>query len=232
MSTLFNPIVLTYHGINTVNSTNSPWVITPDTFKAHLKILSKYRDLITLTFDDGRLGCWWYLPLMTDSGFKGVYYITTSFAEDSNLMPLSERYDPCMHWSHIEDIVKAGHTIGSHTCTHTRMDTLSDEQQVEELVDSRANIHSSLSHVLSPSHVTDFAAPYGALPNLHNVRSAGYATCATTVPERNYIDELPTHLSSVLVISRWQIRSDIYNDIDLFERDLNTLIEVGYLDGH
>lgn len=219
----FNPIVLCYHEISIQNPNSNPWIIDPNLLDDHFQILNKYRDCVSLSFDDGRIGCWIYgRSLLLCHGFDAIFYINIDMAEDNATLRMSERYSACMHWDHIKDLLKGKFTIGSHSYRHERLDVMSDEQQMEELVDSRQMIRERLG-----LFVSDFAAPYGYLPHLSIAKAAGYRTVASVYPRRNYIDEPMT--ANPLVVNRWPIRSDVYSDLYLFDKHLNSLIETGEL---
>ena len=80
-------------------------------------------------------------------------------------------------WEMAEDMVRAGITIGSHTCTHVRMTNETVERQREEAVASRQTIERRLG-----VRVRHFAYPDGAFNSavVDQVEAAGYACAYTT----------------------------------------------------
>jgi peptidoglycan/xylan/chitin deacetylase (PgdA/CDA1 family) len=79
----------------------------------------------------------------------------------------------CMNWEDAARLTRAGWEIGSHTCSHPRLTTLTDEALHRELVESRATCEDRLGVACR-----SLAFPYGD----HDGR-AGYDT-AGTLPSR------------------------------------------------
>jgi peptidoglycan/xylan/chitin deacetylase (PgdA/CDA1 family) len=83
-----------------------------------------------------------------------------------------------MNWTEVRSLAEAGHEIGSHSVSHALMTHLSEKQQANELLTSKAEIE---SHIRSA--VTSFCYPNGdhdeALAN--RAREAGYENAVTTM---------------------------------------------------
>ncbi len=86
---------------------------------------------ISYTFDDGCSNQFSVaVPMFDAKGFK-----LTLFTVISRMFP---------GWPKLQSAAANGHEIASHTMTHTRLNTLSDEQQIRELKDSRDAINANI----------------------------------------------------------------------------------------
>lgn len=122
---------------------------------------------IILTFDDG----WdehahWLTSELTPRGMRGVLFVFTgAVAEHAN----GGGY---ISWDELRALEAAGHRVESHTVSHARLPTLTDDAVARELVESRAAIARGLGH---DSRV--LAYPYGAFDQRIALAAcrAGYA---------------------------------------------------------
>jgi peptidoglycan/xylan/chitin deacetylase (PgdA/CDA1 family) len=83
-------------------------------------------------------------------------------------------------WDEIAELAEAGWEIGSHTCSHSRLTTLSDHEVRAELVDSKAEIEDRLG-----CPCRSLAYPYGDHDErvVRATHAAGYVA-AGTLPGR------------------------------------------------
>lgn len=150
---------LMYHDVYDVSNkesgfnidSNYPYKIKKETFEEQIKALSEYiethdvsKEYIRLSFDDG--GVSFYniiIPILEKYGFKGYFFIATSFIGQEGF--LTERM--------IKDMYSRGHLIGGHSHTHRqRMHTLPYkelEQDWKECVDSLSRITGSQIEIVS-----------------------------------------------------------------------------------
>jgi peptidoglycan/xylan/chitin deacetylase (PgdA/CDA1 family) len=79
-------------------------------------------------------------------------------------------------WDEIAELAEAGWEIGSHTCSHSRLTTLSDHEVRAELVDSKAEIEDRLG-----SPCRSLAYPYGDHDErvVRATHAAGYVAAGT-----------------------------------------------------
>lgn len=99
------------------------------------------------TFDDGFLDTVTAaMPRMAEHGYTGMAFVLPRHLEDGAALDWPEvageaaRRPELMRsidWPMAEELVEAGWEIGSHTLTHARLTTLSDEALRQELLDSR-----------------------------------------------------------------------------------------------
>ena len=125
---------------------------------------------LALSFDDGYMSDFeTVLPLLKEYDAQGTFFITPNFVG-------KEGY---MSWSHIRALNEAGMEIGSHSLTHPYMTTLSTEQLLIELKDSKAEIEQHIG-----KEVTSFAYPFGdCTGRTHKAAlEVGYKNICTSKP--------------------------------------------------
>lgn len=130
---------------------NYPYKIKKEAFEEQIKALSEYveahgvnKDYIRLSFDDG--GVSFYniiMPILEKYGFKGFFFIATSFIGQEGF--LTEQM--------IKDMYARGHIIGGHSHTHRqRMHTLPYkdlEEDWKECVDALGRITGNKIEIVS-----------------------------------------------------------------------------------
>jgi peptidoglycan/xylan/chitin deacetylase (PgdA/CDA1 family) len=143
--------------------------ITPDQLLTYLKSGKELPDKpIMLTFDDGYLDNYTNAyPIMKKYGFTATIFVVT------NLVNHDERF---MTWDQVKEMQKNGFVFGSHTVNHISLTTLTSEQVMNELNQSRDEIARQLGKV-----PTYFAYPTGTYNTgiEDMVRKAGYKAAFT-----------------------------------------------------
>ncbi|MDC3250238.1 polysaccharide deacetylase family protein [bacterium] len=99
--------------------------------------LNDAKGAYSLSFDDGFLSHYEIVfPLLTKYGFKGTFYIVTN--------SLVEKDQPYVwrtgSWPQFEEILKAGHEIGSHTVTHPDLTKINKDSMQREIIESKQSI--------------------------------------------------------------------------------------------
>jgi len=143
--------------------------ITPDQLMAYLKYGKELPDKpILITFDDGYLDNYTNAyPIMKKYGFTGTIFIVTN----------QVGHDPgFMTWDQIREMQQTGIVFGSHTVNHKSLTSLTKEQIMDELIQSRDEIARQLGK--KPKY---FAYPTGTYNSEIEdmVRSAGYKAAFT-----------------------------------------------------
>lgn len=133
--------------------------------------------LFCLSFDDGHKE--WVsrvLPLLEELNLPATFFLATD-------QVLSGRSRESLTWQDCARLVGAGMHVGSHSISHRRLTSLSDDEAVHELAGSKDRIEQRLG--LS---VQDFSYPYG-LPGLDYAErhrrmavEAGYRSAASALP--------------------------------------------------
>jgi peptidoglycan/xylan/chitin deacetylase (PgdA/CDA1 family) len=156
-------VFLCYHS---VHPDGPPYIsVTPEAFEEHLDALRRLgfkaggeadldglRDgrasdaLAFLTFDDGYVDNHELaFPRLRAHGMKGIFFVLPDQVGRAQLdWPEARRYavdHPAamrpMTWPMLEELVGAGHAVGSHTHRHQHLRRLGDEELAEQLLDSR-----------------------------------------------------------------------------------------------
>lgn len=211
--------------------------LTPRTFERQLETLARRgfrsgdgRDLrrlgagerlpgrrAFLTFDDGFLDTVTEaLPRMSERGFAGIVFVLPRHLEDGAPLDWPEvageaaRRPALMRsidWPMAEQLVEAGWEIGSHTLTHARLTTLSDEALREELLDSRRLIAARLGGC------DLLAYPFGAWdPRIAEAAEAAGYSFAFSLPFGQQLRATPMSIPRVIVDDRddsWRFRAKL-----------------------
>jgi peptidoglycan/xylan/chitin deacetylase (PgdA/CDA1 family) len=211
--------------------------LRPRTFERQLDILSRRRfrsgglaDLeriaagerlpgrrAFLTFDDGFADTVTVaLPRMAERGYSGIAFVLPRHLDRGAALDWPEvageaaRRPELMRsvdWPMTERLVEAGWEIGSHTLTHARLTTLSDEALREELLDSRRLIADRLGRCEL------LAYPFGAWdPRVARAAAdAGYAF-AFSLPFGHQLRATRMSIPRVMVDDRdasWRFRAKL-----------------------
>lgn len=169
------PLVLYYHHVHpTLNHYTS---LKPDEFARSLDLVLQLvgpaldpallsakpeaqpkTPTVLITFDDGyRDNIEYALPILEHFGVKAIFFVITGKVGQS-----SRERDPWkehMTWDELRDIQKAGHIIGAHTISHSKLHELTTEEAQRETEQSILEISRRLG--TTPVH---FAYPYGFVP--------------------------------------------------------------------
>jgi len=160
-----------------------------------------------LTFDDGFQSSFKAArEILEPRGIKVVFFVCPNFiglrsheAErfvrdfifEGKQLPLSQ--DLCaMTWEEVESLLKAGHTIGSHTLTHARLSNVKDHERLHgEIVTSRDILNARLG-----VPVTWFAYPFGSIDSMsrkaHQLISDNYEFCCTNIRGHHLAGDEPS----------------------------------------
>ncbi len=159
--------ILTYHSIG---HRRHEMNVTPENFRAQMAWLAKNATVISLrdageghpgvaiTFDDGyRDNLLHAAPVLKEHGFPAVVFMLAGKAG----MVISPEDDPetgaLMTWDEVRELETFGVEIGAHGMTHRRLPELSEEEQAEEIRESKRIIEMELGHP-----IRYFAYPYGS----------------------------------------------------------------------
>ncbi len=186
-----------YHGTPTSNPL-SKYSLRADRFNAHLRYLKKqgwntilFRELkgvssfpdktVVLTFDDGYADNYEgaFLPLVQNN-MKATWFITTDcIGKHAQWMGSPSVQTQMLTTGQIIEMEKAGMEIGSHTCSHPDLTTLSYQQQLDEISQSK-QILETLIH----GKITSFAYPYGrhTSDSIAATKAADYQLACTVHP--------------------------------------------------
>jgi peptidoglycan/xylan/chitin deacetylase (PgdA/CDA1 family) len=164
--------ILTYHSLDIANSVIS---VAPQLFRAQMAWLAEMElrvvplaaireteGAIALTFDDGFRNFFEHaFPVLQEYNFPATVFAVAGYCGRQNTWP-SQPLRPfvpaldLMSWSEVEQISKAGVSVGSHTVTHPRMSRLAEAEVEKELRNSRSELENRTGRA-----VDVFAYPYG-----------------------------------------------------------------------
>jgi peptidoglycan/xylan/chitin deacetylase (PgdA/CDA1 family) len=222
--------LLVYHNIHADPSLNgkSPYSLSVEQFEAQMQYLYEhgYQCLelqhflrirydafhlsgkaFVLTFDDGYED---FLtnafPILSRYKFTATVFLATDRVGNRSLWD-GATGSPLMTWEQIEDLRKVGITFGSHTCSHPRLLTLSDEQIWCELTASKQSLEARLNE-----EVRYLAYPYGESNKEIQAmaQQAGYEAACGVITGRNGIYNL------------WRNSFDSRDSLQSFEFRLTT----------
>ena len=184
--------ILMYHRIAPLpGSERNRYTVTPEAFDRQMRLLSEsdaytirieqWRNAmhsrhplpgrpVLLTFDDGYQDfpefAW---PILRRYRFSAMLFIVADRigqASDWNDEPAG-----LLNFNQIQELSASGIEIGSHTCTHPSLLTISSDQIVHECAQSRLALENLLGHP-----ITSFAYPYGQFDEVaaHLAGACGY----------------------------------------------------------
>ncbi len=149
--------------------------ISPDEFTSHMsgKTPLKGKNLL-LTFDDGFISNKLVAESILKSfGIKAIFFVLPNFINISN-SSLARKYVADyiypsmnieevpinwinMNWDDLQELIRAGHTIGAHTMSHTKLSTIIDVGELQKEIAESAEI---LEQKLGIP-IRHFAFPFG-----------------------------------------------------------------------
>ena len=162
-----------------------------------------------LTFDDGfKNNITNALPILLDNRCPATIYVSTDYIgldhhrdcqQIQRFYDLSQSYPlpfEFLDWDDCRKLHASGITIGSHTCGHSLLIDLNEEQLEHELRDSKLRIENELK-----APCLHFCCPWG-VPNVTfdpqivpaAAERIGYRSCATTVYGYNRAGDDPMFL--------------------------------------
>ena len=93
---------------------------------------------VLVDFDDNRLNVFqnaW--PILRDRGYRATVFVITTLADGGYIYGPHDF--PAMKWKELEELAKAGWTMGAHTRHHFRLTDMLGERQVENYRDQAGN---------------------------------------------------------------------------------------------
>jgi len=208
-------VCLNYHnlGYNPQFGINK---VHPAIFKNHIDIcndLSKDID-ITITFDDGYEGVFTFArKILNESSIKRkIVFPIVDYIGKYNTWDTSFYLNKYKHLNinQIKTLISEGWEIGSHTCKHKYLGSLSGDEILKELVDSKEKLENIIN-----TKVTSFAPPYGILSKkiFEMCKRAGYKEIFIQKNKnvRNIVDIKVVERNNIYSIDR---NSNIINKIN------------------
>lgn len=155
--------------------------VTPENFRkqmAHLRrrgyafapLGGAGRKAISISFDDGYRDLLEHgLPILEEMNIPAAFFLVAGAAGRKDDWYRGE--ESILDWSEARELVKRGHTIGSHSLTHATLDRLAPGDVRREVRESRKILEDRLG-----VPITRFAYPQGVFTPeiIEAVREAGY----------------------------------------------------------
>lgn len=121
------------------------------------------------------------------SGFTHLLELLDAMSIQATLFTIAEDLDSPAKRELLEEAVRRGHDIASHTITHPRLNTLSREDKTVEIRESRARLEQALG-----VSVTGFRAPSFSIDRecLELLEEAGYEYDSSVFPNDRFAQQL------------------------------------------
>jgi len=147
---------------------------------------------VILTFDDGHISNYKLaFPILKTFNFLGTFFIVPNFVGQKNYIAKK----------HILEMHKGGMKFGSHSLTHPYLFSLSKEEIIKELLESKGKIENILK-----IQINHFSVPYGFY-NKYLVRYVEYAGYKSLVTED--FGYFKPNNSSFQILPRFTVKSHI-----------------------
>lgn len=172
--------ILMYHSVQSSDSSNAPpyyrTVTSPQAFARQMAYLhaSGYSTLgldelqkriqdgrnldrcVVITFDDGYGDFYVHaFPILASCNFSATVFLPTAHIGSSRRC---FNGNPCLTWSEIRELSRAGISFGSHTVTHPQLRYLPQQEVYHELCQSKETIEQELGKAID-SFAYPFAFP-------------------------------------------------------------------------
>lgn len=134
---------------------------------------------VVITFDDGfRNVLENALPALEAHQFKAIQFIVHDLMGATNRWDPHEPQEALMTKQEVQEWLRLGHEIGSHTLTHPDLTRISDAQLREEVVASKKALEDAFA-----VKIRHFCYPFGKFDAraIQAVEEAGYETACTIV---------------------------------------------------
>lgn len=187
------PIIM-YHNVGVGDKYENIW-ITPDNFDDQLSFLKKHkynvvsmdklvdmiksggsipRNTVALTFDDGEVNNYEAaLPILSRHGLTATFFVPSAKIGKKGRL----------NWEQLRQMVKSGMDIGSHTHNESYLPDLSEEEQKNEIFQSKEVLEKMLK-----VKINHFSYPVGGFnEKMKNwVKEAGYTSASSTNRGKDY----------------------------------------------
>jgi peptidoglycan/xylan/chitin deacetylase (PgdA/CDA1 family) len=134
---------------------------------------------IAITFDDCYRDNLAAARVLAEHGLPACFFLPTRYVGTDHVFEWDKSLKrmPNLDWNDVDEIVRLGHEIGSHTVSHADLGSIGPAEARQELCESRHTLEQRLQRP-----VRWLAYPYGARGNfrpeyLSLVQEAGYEGC-------------------------------------------------------
>jgi peptidoglycan/xylan/chitin deacetylase (PgdA/CDA1 family) len=211
--------VLTYHQVR--DPANDCSTVSPAAFREQLQYLKQHYcvvplgeatsatagrgapRLVAITLDDASQdNATMAAPMLRSLGLPACFFVATDMIGNRRFsapgMVERKRMQEHMTWDQIRSLAKDGFEIGSHTCSHVDLGSVSTQEAERELRTSRERLEDELG-----IPIRLFAFPYGHRRNMRPATIAAasreYAVCCSAYGGHNTIPVDPTNVRRVVI---------------------------------
>ncbi len=199
-------VVLCYHGVSETWPDDT--AVTPEAFAAQVRLFAErgYRGAtfteavgkvppgktVVVTFDDAATSVLRHAkPVLDELGLPGTVFVPTDYPDSGRPMSwagldiwVGGEWEPeleCMGWGQLRELADAGWEIGSHTCSHPRLEELEPADLERQLRESKRFCEEAMGRPC-----TSIAYPYGnGDPGVAAATGAAGYLAAATVPRQS-----------------------------------------------
>lgn len=190
-------MILAYHRINPWHKKDALTVL-PENFEKQLEYLLKNKwefdnlsslhksksRVFSITFDDGFAdNLWFALPVLKKLNLSAVIFLTASYIGTEKVFPRynSSEKDRFLSWIEVNNLIKEGIEIGSHSLSHPHLTQIPLKEAKKEIEDSKKFIEDKTG-----IKVKYFCYPYGDFNKdiMELVKNAGYELAVVTPSTR------------------------------------------------
>ena len=141
---------------------------------------------VIFTFDDGYQDNYSdAYPILRELGYTAVLYLPFSYIGTGEMHPRDRwesgrpEHNQILNWNQVQEMLREGMEIGSHTMGHKNLTRMSPEQAKREIFESKHMLEQKLQ-----VEITSFCYPGGYFEEKHVrwVQEAGYRSACTTTP--------------------------------------------------
>jgi peptidoglycan/xylan/chitin deacetylase (PgdA/CDA1 family) len=212
--------VLTYHQVKNPASDYS--TVSPAAFREQMEFLKQHYcvarlseavkavsapggapRLVAITFDDGyQDNATIAAPILHSLGLPACFFVATDMIGSSRPFPhdviQGKKMQEHMTWQQLRSLVRDGFEIGSHTCGHVDLGSVSIQEAEHELRASRCRLEDELG-----VRIRLFAFPYGHRRNMRPATIAAarreYAVCCSAYGGHNTVPVNPGNIRRVVI---------------------------------
>jgi glycosyltransferase involved in cell wall biosynthesis/peptidoglycan/xylan/chitin deacetylase (PgdA/CDA1 family) len=159
--------------------------------------------IVAITFDDGYLdNSTIAAPILRSLGLPACFFVATDMIGSTRPFPhdVTQGRPPQAHmtWNDLRRLATEGFEIGSHTCSHADMGSVSLDEARRELRESRQRLEQELG-----MSIRMFAFPYGHRRNMRADTTAAarraYAVCCSAYGGHNIAPVQPGNVRRVVI---------------------------------
>lgn len=183
--------ILGYHSV--IDDPSDVWAISPRDFAAQMEILAQKRiciisldscveqlrqgkapgNAVVITFDDGYLNFLQNaVPVLQKHQFPATLFVPANQIGQNSAWCKPELQRKLMGWSDLQEVIRLGYSVGSHSLNHVELTTLNPSELTQEVFESKNILEDHLGNL-----ITSFACPFSVCSEREakEIERAGYS---------------------------------------------------------